>query len=428
MNRIVDIGKTLLVDGPASVIVTSGKVEVFGFTLGNSSKIVIREGKRLPFVVEKTANFEISLGANAAIEEVDGTTIPKSWMKSPEELLSFQTRPVTAVVLGTVDSGKTSFCTYLVNKLIDEKQKVAILDGDLGQSDIGPPCTIAHAFVAKPVTDLFNLEAENAFFVGSTSPSEAIDKTVEGLTTLRREILCNAPDFVVVNTDGWVVGEDAVRYKSRLVEGLKPDIVFCIQQKDELAPLLDVLEKFREPIVDSPIAIRQRSREKRKNLRELGYVKYLRNAKMQSLPIDWVKIKENSFLGLSVERANVQQAKKVYKISGIKSLHCVEAQDKIFIVVGRNRVISTDDIKKVEEAMRKKVVLVNEGEKEGLLLGLCDSQSKFLGIGVLREIDYSRRTLKIFTSVSEGISNVTLGKVKLDKNLKEIPASPEGNP
>ena len=81
MNYIVDIGKTLLVDGPASVIVTSGKVEVFGFTLGDSSKIVIKEGKRLPFVVEKTANFEVSLGANATIEEVDGTTIPKSWMK-----------------------------------------------------------------------------------------------------------------------------------------------------------------------------------------------------------------------------------------------------------------------------------------------------------------------------------------------------------
>ncbi len=391
MNRIVDIGKTLLVDGPASVIVTSGKVGVFGFTLGNSSKIVIREGKRLPFAVEKTANFEISLGANATIEEIDETTIPKSWMKSLEELLSFQTRPVTAVVLGTVDSGKTSFCTYLVNKLIGEKQKVAILDGDLGQSDIGPPCTIASTFVAKPVTDLFNLEAENAFFVGATSPSEATNRTVEGLTTLRREILDNAPDFVVVNTDGWVVEEDAVKYKSRLVEELEPDLVFCIQQKDELAPLLDVLEKFRKTIVDSPIAIRQRSREKRKNLRELGYVKYLGNAKVQSLPMGWVKIKEEGLLGSGIEWANVQQTKKV------------------------------------EEVVRKKVVLVRGGEGEGLLLGLCDSQRKFLGIGVLREIDYSRRTLKIFTPVSERISNIILGKVKLDKNLREISASIEEN-
>ena len=415
MNRMVESGKTLLVDGPASVIVISGKVEVFGSAPDNLSRIVIRQGKRLPFTVEKTANFEISLGANATIEEVDGTTIPESWMKSLKELLSFRTRPVIGVVLGTVDSGKTSFCTYLVNRLADKERKVAILDGDLGQSDIGPPCTIAYNFAAKPVTDLFNLEAKNAFFVGATSPSEAIDKTVEGLTTLMREILESAPDFVVVNTDGWVVGEDAVKYKSRLIGEVKPDIVFCIQRKGELAPLLDVLEKFRVTVVDSPVTIRQRSREKRKNLRELGYVKYLRNAKVQSLPIDWLKIKQNGLLKLGRERRSIQQAEEASEISGIGSLHHE-----------KNRVIGTDDINKVEEVANKKAVLFRKGQ-EGLLLGLYDSQQKFLGIGVLREIDYSRSTLKVLTPIAQGISTAIFGKVKLDKNLREIPTPIEGN-
>ncbi|MGC9346339.1 MAG: Clp1/GlmU family protein, partial [Candidatus Bathyarchaeales archaeon] len=100
----------------------------------------------------------ISFGENANIEEVDGNTIPSSWTEAYEELLNIQMRPVTAMVLGTVDSGKTSFCTYLTNKLLNGKQKVAILDGDLGQSDVGPPCTVAYAFVTKPVTDLFSLE------------------------------------------------------------------------------------------------------------------------------------------------------------------------------------------------------------------------------------------------------------------------------
>lgn len=59
MNRIVEKGKTLLVDGPASVTVTSGNVEVFGSKANIASKIVIREGKRLPFAVHETAAFEI---------------------------------------------------------------------------------------------------------------------------------------------------------------------------------------------------------------------------------------------------------------------------------------------------------------------------------------------------------------------------------
>ena len=200
--RTVEKGKTLMVDGPASVIVTSGKVEAFGFIVGGTSKVVIREGKRLPFAVEENATFDISLGENASVEEVDGSTIPPSWVRSFEELLKIQAPSVTAMVLGTVNSGKTSFCTYLINRLLREKKKVAILDGDLGQSDIGPPSTVAYAFVTKPLTDLFNLEAKNAFFVGVTSPSGAIDKVIKGLASLKKEISSNNPDFIVINTDG----------------------------------------------------------------------------------------------------------------------------------------------------------------------------------------------------------------------------------
>jgi polynucleotide 5'-hydroxyl-kinase GRC3/NOL9 len=425
MNRTVDNGKTLLVDGPASVAVASGKAEVFGSILGGSSKVVIREGKRIPFTVMEKASFQISLGENASVEEVDGNTIPLSWNKSYEELVKFDKKPVTAIVLGTVDSGKTSFCTYLVNNLLREKRKLAVLDGDLGQSDIGPPCTVAYTFVTKPLTDLFNLELENAFFVGVTSPSAAINKVIEGLATLKRQIAEDPPDFLVVNTDGWVEGEDAVNYKARLVEELNPDIVFCIQQKDELAPLLNALEKFKKVIVESPMAIRQRSREKRKSLRELGYIKHLKNAKVQSFPVSWLKIEDDWLLGLDRASGNVRYARKVYELLGMKPLHFAELPDKICIVVGRGRWVNRDNIKKIEEFTKKKVVIVRKGEEAGLLTALYDQKRKFLGIGILYEVDFLRKTLKIYTSVSENVSAVAFGRVKLDKNMKEIPVFAE---
>jgi len=422
MNQTVEKGKTLLVDGPASVTVTSGNVEVFGSTISKTGKIVIREGKRLPFVVEEKATFNISLGENANIEEVDGDTIPQSWNESREELLKLQTKPVTAMVLGTADSGKTSFCTYLINRLLREKQKVALLDGDLGQSDVGSPCSVAYAFVTKPVTDLFNLQAKNAFFVGVTSPSTAINKVVEGLNSLKKEILDNNPDVIIVNTDGWIEGEDAVNYKVQLIEELSPDIIFCIQQKDELTPLLNALEKFRKIAVESPSAIKQRSREKRRSLRELGYIKYLGKAKVQSLPLSWLKIEENSLLGLSQMTENIKQARKIYELLGMKPLHFAKLKDKICIVIGRSRWINGDNLKKLEETTKKKIVVVRKGEEEGLLVALYNDEKRFLGIGILREIDYIRRTLKIFTPVLRDISIVALGEVKLDKNMKETPA------
>ena len=312
MNRIVERGKTLLIEGPASVTIAKGRVEVFGFLAGSSDRIVIREGKRLPFAVEETATFYICSNKDASIEEVDGNTIPQSWIKSYEELLSLQNKPITIMILGTVDSGKTSYCTFLVNKLLTEKQKVAILDGDLGQSDIGPPCTVSYTFVTEPVTDLFNLKAEDAFFVGVTSPSKAIDKVITGLTTLKREILSRSPDFIVINTDGWVEGEDAVRYKVQLVDRLEPHVIFCVQQKSELAPILYTIEECRKKVVDSPQAIRQRTREKRKSLRELGYMKYLENARLRTLPLNSLRIEKDGFLSFGKKREDIQETCLLY--------------------------------------------------------------------------------------------------------------------
>jgi polynucleotide 5'-hydroxyl-kinase GRC3/NOL9 len=395
--------------------------------VSGTTKVVVREGKRIPFVTRQKSGFAISLGENASAEEIDGNSIPLSWTKSLEELSRIQARPVTAMVLGTADSGKTSFCTYLVNRSLHEKKKVAILDGDLGQSDIGPPSTVSYAPVTKPLTDLFNLRAKNAFFVGTTSPKANTERVIDGLTSLKKEIMSDNPDLIVINTDGWVEEQEAVDYKIKLAKELKPDIVFCIQQKDELKPFLNAHSEFVTAVVDSPSAIKKRSMEKRRGLRELGYVKYLRNAKVQSLPLSWLKIEENGSFCLNGTYENTKQARKIYELLGTKPLHSAELKDRICIVIGRRYWISEDNIKKAEEAAKRKITVVRKGEEEGLLMASYNTERQFLGIGVLREVDYARKTLKIFTPITKEIAVVALGKVKLDKNLKEVPTSGEEN-
>ena len=58
--------------------------------------------------------------------------------------------------------------------------------------------------------------------------------------------------------------------------------------------------------------------------------------------------------------------------------------------------------------------------KEGLLVGLHDSQRKFLGLGVLRTVNCEQRTLKVRASSMEKPAVVVFGKVRLDENLREI--------
>ena len=421
MNRTVEKGKTLLIDGPASVIVTSGSVEVFGSKTGMTSRIVIREGKRMPFAVNEKATFDISLAEKANVAEVEGNTVPPSWTAAFEDLAGTQAKPATAVVLGGVDSGKTSFCTYLINRLLGQKKKVAVLDGDLGQSDIGPPCTVSYTFVAKPITDLFSLQARNAIFIGTTSPNGAAEKVIKSLAQLKKEILKGDPDCIIVNSDGWVIGEGAIKYKAQLVEQMNPEIVFYVQLKDEITPLMNSLEKFKRIKIESPPVASQKDGESRKNLRELGYTKYLRNSKVQSLPMGWLKIEDDELFGLSRTHQNQGLARKIYELLGMKPLHFSEQTDRISIIIGKRRWINAENLKKIEEATRKKVVIIRKGEEEGLLTALYNEESKFLGIGIIQEIEYLRKTLKILTPVSQDIAIAVIGRVKLDKNMKEIP-------
>lgn len=427
MNRTVEKNKTLLVDGPASVVLISGKAEAFGATMTTAGRVVIREGKRLPFAVRETANFDISLGENATAEEVDGDTVPASWTDSWQELMKISSRPVVALVLGTVDSGKSSFCTYLVNKAVSEKRKVAVVDGDLGQSDIGPPCTVAYNLISKPITDLFNLQARNAIFVGFTSPNRVTNKVIEALLALEKESLTGNPSLLIVNTDGWVEGECAVNYKVELVKTLEPQIIFCIQQKDELAQVCDTVGDFRKIMVESPQAIRQRDTEKRKSLRELGYIKYLKGSKVQSLSLGWIKVEDSELFGLCQTHPGARQASKIYGLLGMKPLHVAELGDRICVVIGRRRWIEGDRIKKLQEVTGKKVVVTRKGEEEGVFAGLYNASRKFLGVGVLQEIDYLRKSVKVCTPVSGDIGILALGNVRLDRNMKELPAIADEN-
>ncbi|MFQ5758774.1 MAG: Clp1/GlmU family protein [Candidatus Bathyarchaeia archaeon] len=417
MKRKVEKGRTLLVDGPASVNHISGEVEVLGAKLRRGERVVIREGKRVPFMVKKRATFDLALGEDASFEEVEGSTVPSSWENALKEIKACR-RPLTVMVMGEVDSGKTSFCTFLLNHALRMRWKAAILDADLGQSDVGPPSTIGFSRVTTPIKDLFEIEAEKAYFVGLTSPSQVINRVIEGVIELKNSVEGADVDFLVINTDGWVSGEEAVSYKVGLTEKVAPDMVVGTQETDELAPILTALKETKTLAVDSPPVIKKRSREKRKVLRELGYKKYLKKVKVRSFPSNWVGV-ERVLMGTGT----IPQAERIEKIKemlGTIPVYCEETPTTLFIVLRKNSWIDEERIKGVEDSLEKWTKVIRDGEEEGLLVGLHDDKGALLGIGVLLGMDYRRRVMKVYTSVSEKVSTICVGQIKLDKSGREI--------
>ncbi len=416
MKCVVKTGKTLLVDGPASVSLLSGKITILGAPLKIGEKLVIREGKRLPLWVKKQASLELLQGEGASFKEVDEGTVPSSWDGIAKEILSLK-KPVTVMVIGGVDSGKTSFCTFLANEAVMKKLRTSIIDADLGQSDVGPPSTVGFNFLTEPVKDLFEIDAQDAFFVGSTSPSGSINRVIEGLIQLKGRVMEAGVDFLVINTDGWVEGEEAAEYKARLVDKISPSAVVGMQRGNELAPIINALHDVKVLVIESPQLIQPRSREKRKILRELSYKKYLKRGKMLFLSLNWLKVKD-SLLGSGGPLHN-KRLETLTNLLGTRPIYSEENGDAIFTVLRRSKAATEEQIKDAEERFGKKVKVIREGDEEGLLVGLKDEEDKFLGIGILHGVDYKRRALKVYTRVSEKVSTIYFGQIKLDKNCRE---------
>jgi len=418
LKRTVEAGKTLLIDGPASVTLLSGTAEILGAQIQVGSRIVIREGKRFPFEVKKKAEFDLLIGEKAGANEVPASTIPKSWEDAANTILEQKSQPVIVMIVGGIDSGKTTFSAYLANKALKEKRNVTIVDADLGQSDVGPPSTIGSCRITKPIKDPFEARGENICFIGVTSPSSAVPKVIEGIAKVKEKVLKRGVNLLIVNTDGWIEGEDAIRYKVALTKQVNPNIVVAIQEKNELTFLLGALIETQNLAIESSPAVRKRDREERRLLRELGYKKYLKGATVESFPLDWIKVSGVPFgTGAKPSREHIS---KITEHLGTTPIYCEETPDSIFMVLTKEQWADEEIARSLEDTLKKKAKIVWEGDEEGLLVALHNKNESFLGIGILEEIDYERRVLKIYTSVKSGVSSIHVGQVKLDRAGKEL--------
>jgi polynucleotide 5'-hydroxyl-kinase GRC3/NOL9 len=417
MIREVKAGKTLLVNGPASVHLKSGEAEVLGAPVRIEEPIIIRDGKRTPFHVKKDASFNIMHENETMVEEAEGDTVPASWHRTAEESLRLE-KPGVVMIMGDADSGKSSLCTFLANTALKEKLTVAVIDADMGQSDVGPPTTVGLAYVNKPVRDMFYAKASRICFVGSTSPGGAEEHAVQCILDLKNRALGERRQFLIINTDGWVEGEEAVRYKSMLSEAVKPNAVVAIRQGEELSAILNSLEKNLVMTVEPSEAVRKRDREKRKTLRELGYKKYLKNSKVESFPLNWVKIEgihSSEALFLTGDRV-----KRIEEALGIQPIFCEETLEAIWVVLKRSQRLDFERMRSAEGSFKKSVKVTWKGDEKGLLVGLHDEENRFLGLGIICDIDYRRRVLKVSTPVSQKTSAIKVGHVRLDDKCREL--------
>jgi len=280
----IQAGRTLLVSGPASVRLEEGLVNIFGAPIHRRGRFTVRREKQIPIEIVEDSKVDVEFGERATYLEVEGSTVPDSWREATRRIESSGESKI--LIIGSTDTGKSTFSIYLTNQMLKNKKRVAIVDADIGQSDLGPPGSIGLSLVTEPLTELEGATVEAMIFIGETSPSRVVDRVINGILKLETKIPYGT--VKVINTDGWVADEGAIEYKVRMVERLEPSLVIGLDEGGELDPIMSRVKTSKMKI-NVPKYVKVRSREERKHIREHGYRRYLREAVYRNFLLDRIE-------------------------------------------------------------------------------------------------------------------------------------------
>ncbi|MGD8254057.1 MAG: Clp1/GlmU family protein [Syntrophobacterales bacterium] len=167
--------------------------------------------------------------------------IPPEW-----EQLELAGLSGTLMIVGPADVGKSTFSRYLFKRLCDLVPHVGYLDGDPGQSTLGPPGTMTLA-VAENKDNTFPPRGRMwRGFVGSVSPVGhmlAVLTCAARLVGAAREAGVQA---VIFDTTGLVdPARGGIYLKLAKIDLLRPAVLFAMQRQQELEALLMPLRRSR---------------------------------------------------------------------------------------------------------------------------------------------------------------------------------------
>jgi polynucleotide 5'-hydroxyl-kinase GRC3/NOL9 len=285
MRYLLGSNRTLIVRGPSSVRLLSGRGRILGAPL-DRERIIIRKEKQLPIEAITSIELEILRSESGRILEIEGSSIPASWNAAVEALAEMGGGRV--IVIGGGDVGKSTLCTYLTNQLLERGLKLRVLDADVGQADIGPPTTVGSATPYNFISSLVDLNPEALIFIGDTSPNRVENKLIGAIRRLA-DHQHDKPTITLINTDGWILDSYAISYKIKMISSIQPDLVLELSTGSELQPILSG-SRARSLKVAAANEVLMRSRSDRRAIRTTGYRRFLDGASVRALPFSEVQV------------------------------------------------------------------------------------------------------------------------------------------
>ena len=181
----------------------------------------------------------------------------------------------TLLVAGAGGRGKSTLARWLVGQLARTLDRVALVDCDPGQTNVGVPGCVGLA-----LTGPWEAPAA-AWFVGATTPARHLLPLVVGAARLADLARARGAQAVVLDAPGMVDGALARVLHHHLAAAAGVDQVIAIAARDELDDLLALLDapERRVERVGPAAGARDRSADERRRHREGRFAAHLASAR-----------------------------------------------------------------------------------------------------------------------------------------------------
>lgn len=348
--------------------------------------------------------------------------LPNEWQSHIEDITS---NPGVVVVVGDTDVGKTGFCTLLANQGLAAGIPTAIVDGDTGQSEIGPPTTIGLGLVDSPIQAMSDLHPRMLYFVGSTSPVDHLLAVATGDKRVTETALALGRKLVIVDTTGLVRGVIGRRLKTHKIELLRPRHIVALQKTNEAEQFLGFFDTWESCTVHrlspSPDA-RTKSQQLRVQRRAVRFHEYFRGAEPHDISLDSIAT-AGTWLNTG-DLLEPRYRKFAEHALGTTVYHGEKVDRGVVLIVGQ--VASAREKRGIAELQEhfktRSITVIPANRYTNLVIGLLDSRLDLLSLGIIRGIDFRSGVISVFTPLKSlaPVKSARFGVLRLRPDGTEI--------
>ncbi|MBI3988653.1 MAG: hypothetical protein HY347_03455 [candidate division NC10 bacterium] len=326
------------------------------------------------------------------------------------------------LLLGASDAGKTTFARYLIEEWNREGILVALVDGDIGQSTLGPPTTIGLALFPPASIGAFPPPPVALRFVGATSPLGHFLPLIVGLKRLADQAAEEKAGIVLVDTTGLIHGRAGRELKFQKIDLLRPQHLIALERQEELEPLLLLhegrrgLKVHRLPVAE---AVGNKPWEGRRAHRERKFQEYFHGA--HSLELSLKKVRLHGFWFQGGRRLHTNELAFIEKTLGTIVLHGEQGPEGLELLVSGG--ITSGEHSRIKDVFGVSEVRIADMENlTGLLLGLNDAENDTLALGILQGLDLKLGTLSCLTPLQDpkAVRLIQFGSLRIDPIGREL--------